>query len=72
MRVEPELKASVAQHEQVREAVEAAALKLEGQGRINLRPSGTEPLVRVMVEGQDKALIEAVARDVALVVEKAV
>ena len=72
VRVKPELKASVANHEQVREAVEAAALRLEGQGRINLRPSGTEPLVRVMVEGQDKALIEAVARDVASAVEKAI
>ncbi len=69
VRVEPALKASVAQHEQVRQAVAAAALKLEGQGRINLRPSGTEPLVRVMVEGQDRALIEAVAKDVASVVK---
>ena len=69
VRVEPALKASVAEHEQVRQAVAAAALRLEGQGRINLRPSGTEPLVRVMVEGQDKALIEAVAQDVASVVK---
>ncbi len=69
VRVAPALKASVAEHERVKRAVEAAALKLEGQGRINLRPSGTEPLVRVMVEGQDQALIEAVAQDVASVVE---
>ncbi len=69
VRVEPALKASVAEHEEVRQAVEAAALRLEGQGRINLRPSGTEPLVRVMVEGQDEALIEAVANDVASVVK---
>ena len=69
VRVAPALKASVAEHEQVQRAVEAASLRLEGQGRINLRPSGTEPLVRVMVEGQDKALIEAVAQDVASVVK---
>ena len=72
VRVEPTLKASVAEHEEVRQAVAEAALRLEGQGRINLRPSGTEPLVRVMVEGQDEALIEAVAKDVASVVENAV
>ena len=69
--VEPSLKASLADHQSVRQAVEEAALRLEGQGRINLRPSGTEALVRVMVEGQDQDLIEAVAKDVASVVENA-
>ena len=37
-----------------------------------LRPSGTEPLLRVMVEGRDGALVERLAREIASVVEEAV
>ena len=36
--------------EQVRQAIDDAATELEGRGRVLVRPSGTEPLVRVMVE----------------------
>ncbi len=43
-------------------AVEAA---LAGQGRVLLRPSGTEPVVRVMVEGVDPAQVEALAEQLA-------
>lgn len=43
------------------EAVDHAEGELGDRGRINLRPSGTEPLVRVMVEGQDSEVIERVA-----------
>ena len=35
-----------------------------------MRPSGTEPLLRVMVEGRDEALIEKLAQDVAKVIEQ--
>jgi phosphomannomutase len=35
--------------------------KLDGTGRILVRPSGTEPVIRVMVEGQDEALINEMA-----------
>jgi len=37
------------------EAVEAEEAALEGRGRVLIRPSGTEPLVRVMVEAPDEA-----------------
>jgi phosphoglucosamine mutase len=47
------------------ELVEAAENELNGNGRILLRPSGTEPLVRVMVEGPDERLIEKVAGNLA-------
>ncbi|MBS0288055.1 MAG: phosphoglucosamine mutase [Proteobacteria bacterium] len=45
--------------------------ELQGKLRILLRPSGTEPLVRVMVEGEDKALITQTAEQIAAVVAKA-
>ena len=49
----------------VREAVREAEAALAGRGRVLLRPSGTEPVVRVMVEGPDPAEVEALARQVA-------
>ncbi len=48
-------------------AVKDAEAKLAGRGRVLLRPSGTEPVLRVMVEGQDAALVEALALDIARV-----
>jgi phosphoglucosamine mutase len=44
----------------VRSAIETAQRRLNGQGRLIIRPSGTEPVIRVMGEGDDKALIEEV------------
>jgi phosphoglucosamine mutase len=45
--------------------------RFEGRGRIVLRASGTEPLIRVMVEGYDADLVKTGARDIAAVVEAA-
>jgi phosphoglucosamine mutase len=42
---------------QVQEAVKAAEARMQGRGRVLLRPSGTEPVVRVMVEGEDDGLV---------------
>jgi len=44
----------------VREAIEAAESALNGKGRLLIRPSGTEPLIRVMAEGDDQAAVEAI------------
>ena len=56
-------------------SVVAAAAVVErqfnGRGRIVLRASGTEPVIRVMVEGTDAALVKSGARDIAAVVEAA-
>jgi len=49
-------------------ALKAAETRLAGNGRVLLRPSGTEPLVRVMVEGKDAAEVTAICNDVARVV----
>jgi phosphoglucosamine mutase len=45
--------------------------KLAGRGRVLLRPSGTEPVVRVMVEGEDAGEVEGHAQALAQVVRSA-
>lgn len=57
------------QSEQVRQAVAAAEAQMAGAGRVLLRKSGTEPLVRVMVEGSDAAQVRQHAEQLAQVVE---
>ncbi len=44
----------------VKEAIKAAEAKLVGKGRLLVRKSGTEPLVRIMAEGDDEALVREV------------
>ena len=55
----------------VKDAIVAAEQQLADSGRILLRPSGTEPLIRVMVEGQDMGVVEQVANELAEVVRSA-
>jgi phosphoglucosamine mutase len=50
---------------EIQRAVEEAERNLTGNGRLLIRPSGTEPLIRVMVEGADQHQIEALAHDLA-------
>jgi phosphoglucosamine mutase len=61
----------VLDHPTVRAAVAAAELRLADQGRVLVRPSGTEPLVRVMVEAEDAALAEALAAELIEVIARA-
>jgi len=55
----------------VRDAVGRAEAELAGKGRVLLRPSGTEPVVRVMVEGEDRAHVQGLAESIASVVKTA-
>jgi phosphoglucosamine mutase len=57
--------------EPVQQAVREAQSQLGHKGRILLRPSGTEPVIRVMVEGIDNQQVEMLAKDLAGVVEDA-
>lgn len=54
----------------IKEAIEKAKNSLFNNGRIVVRPSGTEPLIRVMTEGDDKQLAESTANSVAQVIAK--
>ena len=62
---------SVAGLEPVEQAVAEAEKRLGGEGRILLRPSGTEPVVRVMVEHMDESVCREVCAEVADVVSGA-
>jgi phosphoglucosamine mutase len=48
------------EHADVRTAIAGAERRLNGHGRLVIRPSGTEPVIRVMGEGDDKSLVEEV------------
>ena len=56
----------------VQDAVRSAEQRLAGRGRVLLRPSGTEPLVRVMVEGEDAEQVNEEADNLASIVAEAV
>jgi phosphoglucosamine mutase len=56
----------------VQQALHAAESRLGDSGRVLLRPSGTEPLIRVMVEGEDAQLVGQVAEELADVVRSLV
>ena len=54
---------------QLQQAIEAGKIRLNGTGRVLVRYSGTEPLVRVMVEGENDSVIQEVAQELAGVVK---
>jgi phosphoglucosamine mutase len=59
------------QHAIITQACSQAEAKLGARGRLLLRPSGTEPLLRVMVEGEDGVEVETLALELARCVERA-
>ena len=61
-------KAEFATNVRVQEAVKSAQASFTGLGRVVVRPSGTEPKVRVMVEGEKEAEVEAIAQELAAVI----
>ncbi|MDP3853966.1 phosphoglucosamine mutase [Phenylobacterium sp.] len=57
--------------DQVKEVIAEAELRLNGTGRIVVRASGTEPLIRVMAEGDDEKLVSQVVKEIVGAVKKA-
>ena len=57
--------------ETVKSAIADAETKLDGKGRLLIRKSGTEPLIRVMAEGEDPALVETLVDQICEAVRKA-
>jgi phosphoglucosamine mutase len=55
----------------VQTAIKSAETRLNGSGRVLVRPSGTEPLIRVMAEGDDERLIGRIVREIAEAVREA-
>jgi phosphoglucosamine mutase len=58
-------------HSAIAQAQTEAVRSMNGQGRVLLRPSGTEPVLRVMVEGEPRDAIESAAQSIAAAVRKA-
>ncbi len=55
---------------EIKQAIEKLEKEFSGNSRVLIRPSGTEPLVRVMIEGTDKKQIETKAKELAELIEK--
>jgi phosphoglucosamine mutase len=55
----------------VKLCIEAGTARLNGSGRILVRKSGTEPVIRVMAEGDDQVLIQNIVHDIAAAIEEA-
>ena len=70
VRIEAEF--SLNKYPVIQKAIASAETELGDRGRILLRPSGTEPLVRVMVEGEDANLVSKIVAKVAKIVENEV
>jgi phosphoglucosamine mutase len=58
-------------NERVKDAIAEAETKLKGTGRLVVRASGTEPLIRIMAEGDDEKLVETLVKGIAGAVKSA-
>lgn len=59
------------QDRHVREAIAAAEARLGNGGRLLIRPSGTEPVIRVMAEGDDEALVNGIVDELCATIARA-
>ena len=63
-------KDKVMDYSEIAEAIAEVEKKFNGEGRVLIRPSGTEPLIRVMIEGKDKQVIDEEAKKLAELITK--
>jgi phosphoglucosamine mutase len=71
VRVPAEKSALVLEQPKVKEAIAEAELSLSGRGRLLIRRSGTEPLIRVMAEGEDSGVIGPLVDSIIHAIEQA-
>lgn len=69
-KVKNELKHAYLEDEEIKREMENLEREMRGEGRVLIRPSGTEPLVRVMVEGKDYDKISQMAKELAELIER--
>lgn len=68
--VKEELKYKYLDNDKIIGEIQKIEGMFQGEGRVVIRPSGTEQLVRIMIEGKDQARIEKVAKDLAILIER--
>ncbi len=68
--VKPENKDRYLENEQIAAECKKLEEEFAGEGRVLIRPSGTEPLVRVMIEGKNQAVLEEKATKLAKLIEE--
>lgn len=64
-KIDPEFKKAVLEDGEIKKKIAEIEAKVEGNGRVLIRPSGTEPLIRVMLEGEDVEEIHNFAQEIA-------
>ena len=69
-KVNAEKKYDYEKDEDIKKAIENVEKEFAGNGRVVIRPSGTEPLVRVMIEGEDQKYITQRAKEIVDLIEK--
>ncbi len=69
-KVNPNKKYEYEKDAEIKQAIENLEKEFSGNGRVLIRPSGTEPLVRVMIEGEDQAYLEKRATELATLIEQ--
>ena len=68
-RVDNKRKKDYLKNETIKSEIEKLEAKFSGDGRVLIRPSGTEPIVRVMIEGRDQQIIQQEAERLAKLIE---
>jgi len=69
-KVSAEKKYDYEKNQEIKNKIEELEKEFSGNGRVLIRPSGTEPLVRVMIEGEDKEYITTKAKELASLIEE--
>jgi phosphoglucosamine mutase len=62
---------AILESQSVKQAIATGEQKLDGRGRLVIRKSGTEPLIRIMAEGDNEAEVDAVVAELEIVISKA-